>query len=130
MNKPPEVVLCEVANDDALPNIATYYCDLEAGLIGTNEERAQSASELASIESISYDSAGNLVSGAENESSIAGERYQFVSREWNADRALQYNRMTRCDNRKGRWTSQDPLAFAGDDANLYRYVHQAKSEGQ
>jgi RHS repeat-associated protein len=130
MSKPPEIVLCEGANDEVSPTIVSYICDLETGLISANDKRVQASSELPSIKSISYDSAGKVVSDTANESSIPGDRYKFVSREWNSETALQYNRATRCDDRKGRWMSQDPREFAGDDANLYRYVHHPKTEGQ
>ena len=130
MSKPPEVVLCEVANDDPTPTIVTYLYDLETGLITAADKSVQPTSESASIESISYDSAGNLVTDGANEPSIPGDRYKFVSREWNSETALQYNRATRFDNRKGRWTSQDPRGCAAGDANLYPYIGQPKPEGQ
>jgi RHS repeat-associated protein len=30
----------------------------------------------------------------------------------------------------GRWLSEEPLGFAADESNLYRYVHQPITEGQ
>jgi hypothetical protein len=38
---------------------------------------------------------------------------------------LQYNRTRYYDPSSGRWVSQDSLAFAAGDSNLYRYVNNA-----
>jgi hypothetical protein len=91
MSKPPEVVLCEVANDDTPPKIVTCLYHLEARPIGAADKGVQPTSESASLESITYDSAGNLVSDGASEPSIPGDRYKFVSREWNK-RSIQSHR--------------------------------------
>jgi RHS repeat-associated protein len=93
---------------------------LETGLISPANKSVPPTSGLASIESISYDSAGNLVTANANEPSIPGDRYKFVSREWNGETALQYNRTRLYDPNRGQWATQDPKAFATDDASLHR----------
>jgi hypothetical protein len=94
MTKAPEVVLCDVTNDDTSPTIITYVYDLETRLISAADKSVPPTGESTLIESISYDSAGNLVTSGKNEPSVAGDRYKFVSREWNSETALQYNRTT------------------------------------
>ncbi|MFO0011411.1 MAG: RHS repeat-associated core domain-containing protein, partial [Planctomycetota bacterium] len=46
----------------------------------------------------------------------------YTGREFDRDVGLQYNRARWYDPTTGRWISQDPIGFAGGDANLYRYV--------
>jgi RHS repeat-associated protein len=48
--------------------------------------------------------------------------FGYTGREWDEDVGLQYNRARWYDPAQGRWLSQDPIGFAGGDANLYRYV--------
>lgn len=50
------------------------------------------------------------------------ERYGYTGREQDALSGLQYNRSRWYDPRSGSWMGQDPIGFAGGDANLYRYV--------
>jgi hypothetical protein len=106
MSKPPEVVLCEVAKDHKPPIIVTYFYDLEAKPIGADDKSAQPTSELASIESLSYDSASNLVTEGTNEPSIPGDHFKFVTREWNSETALQYNRHNAL--RRPQWSLDEP----------------------
>ena len=53
---------------------------------------------------------------------VAGGRFKYTGREWDGEIGLQYNRARYYDPSTGRWISQDPIGFAGGDANLYRYV--------
>jgi RHS repeat-associated protein len=48
--------------------------------------------------------------------------FAYAGREWDKDVKLQFNRARWYDPATGRWLSQDPIGFAGGDANLYRYV--------
>jgi RHS repeat-associated protein len=50
------------------------------------------------------------------------DRYGYTGREWQSNAQLQYNRARWYDPRIGRWISEDPIAFAAGDGNLYRYV--------
>jgi RHS repeat-associated protein len=73
----------------------------------------------AAIDRIVYDSYGNI----ESESNpAAGDRFKFTAREWNGEIGLQSNRARYYDPAAGRWISQDPIGFAGEDTDLYRYV--------
>ncbi len=58
-----------------------------------------------------------------NEGTVVGSLpILFVSREFDFETGLYYNRARYLDPTTGRWTTQDPLGFAAGDANLYRYV--------
>jgi RHS repeat-associated protein len=49
-------------------------------------------------------------------------RYLFAGREFDSETGLYFNRARYYDPRTGRFLSEDPLRFAGNDLNLYRYV--------
>jgi RHS repeat-associated protein len=49
-------------------------------------------------------------------------RYGYTARELDAESGLQYNRARYLDSFNGRFISEDPISFAGGDANLSRYV--------
>jgi RHS repeat-associated protein len=49
-------------------------------------------------------------------------RYLYTAREFDATTGLQYNRNRWYDAHTGRWLSEDPIGFASDPSNLYRYV--------
>jgi RHS repeat-associated protein len=65
------------------------------------------------------DISGSIIS---TDRSDAVTRYQYTGRDWDADSGLQYNRLRWYDPATGRWVSEDPIGFAGGDANLARYV--------
>lgn len=68
---------------------------------------------------IKYDSYGNVI----DESNAAiSTRYRYTGREFDAETGLQYNRARYYDSAVGRFISEDPIGFAGGDANVYRYV--------
>ncbi|MEX2140344.1 MAG: RHS repeat-associated core domain-containing protein [Pirellulales bacterium] len=48
--------------------------------------------------------------------------YGFTGREYDHNTDLNYHRGRWLDSRIGRWLSEDPIGFAGGDANLNRYV--------
>jgi len=48
--------------------------------------------------------------------------YTYTGREWDADAGLYYYRARWYDPAIGRFMSEDPIGFAGGDANLFRYV--------
>jgi RHS repeat-associated protein len=50
------------------------------------------------------------------------DRFGFTGRETDPVSGLQYNRARYYDAAIARWTQEDPIAFAGGDSNLYRYV--------
>ena len=51
----------------------------------------------------------------------ADELFGYTGRLYDKDTALQYNLNRWYDSKVGRWLSQDPIGFAGGDANLYAY---------
>ncbi len=65
--------------------------------------------------SASYDSFGNQIG------SLA-TRYGFTGRERDDVTGLMYYRARFYDPKLGRFISQDPIGFSGDDINLYSYV--------
>jgi RHS repeat-associated protein len=68
---------------------------------------------------IVYDPFGSTVSETDT---ALGELYGYTGREQDSATGLQYNRARYYDPSLGRFLSQDPISFAGGDANLYRYV--------
>jgi len=66
-----------------------------------------------------FDSFGNLV----DETNPAVEfLFAFTARDRDPETGLQYHRARYYDPTLGRWLSEDPIGFAGDPWNLYRYV--------
>ncbi len=56
-------------------------------------------------------------------------RYGFTSREYDADTGLQYNRERYFSPATGTWTTDDPIGFGADDANLHRYIGNSPMDG-
>ncbi|GAA6623079.1 putative Ig domain-containing protein [Scytonema sp. NUACC26] len=71
------------------------------------------------VNSIDYDSFGKILSQT---NSSAGDRFAFTGREFDSETGLYYNRARYYDANLGRFISQDPIGFGGEDSNLYRYV--------
>jgi RHS repeat-associated protein len=74
------------------------------------------------LDTLTYDSFGNILTET---NSGNGDRFKFTAREWDSEITLQFNRARYYSSASGRWATEDPLAFSGGDANLYRYVHNA-----
>jgi RHS repeat-associated protein len=68
---------------------------------------------------ITYDSFGQVISQS---NPAAATRYLFTGREFNSDLELYYYRARFYDPAVGRFLSEDPVGFLGDDVNLFRYV--------
>lgn len=66
-----------------------------------------------------YDSFGQVISQT---NSAVNSRYLFTGREFDSETGLYYYRARYYDQTTGRFLSQDPIGFAGEDTNLYRYV--------
>ena len=56
-------------------------------------------------------------------------RYGYTGRERDKETGLQYNRARYYDPSTGAFIGQDPIGFAGGDANLYRYVGNSPFNG-
>jgi RHS repeat-associated protein len=56
-----------------------------------------------------------------NEPETERPRYQWPSREADAETDLTYNRARHFDPAIGRWLSADPLGFAAGEEHLYAY---------
>ncbi len=76
----------------------------------------------AVVDSLKYDSFGNIDVGTELDAAYRG-RYTWTGREFDVETQLQFNRARYYDSTTGRWISQDPLGFDAGDSNLYRYVN-------
>jgi RHS repeat-associated protein len=68
-------------------------------------------------QNIRYDSFGNV---SVDTSPLT--RYQFTGREFDSETGLTYFRARYYDSKAGRFVSEDPIGFAGEDLNLSRYV--------
>ena len=66
-------------------------------------------------ESATYDSFGN-------KTGTLSTRYGYTGREADEKTGLMYYRARQYDPQIGRFTSEDPIGFAGGDINLYGYV--------
>ena len=94
-----------LARETAGGAVAWYLPDR----LGTIRDLADHAGAI--IDHVDYSAYGQIL--AETAPAV-GDRWKFTGREWDAA--------------AGRWLSQDPIGFAGGDANLYRYVSNAPSE--
>jgi RHS repeat-associated protein len=74
------------------------------------------------VDHIRYDSFGRVLS--ESNATI-GDRFKYTGREYDAATGLYYYRARYYDPATGRFLSQDPIGFEGEDENLYRYVGNA-----
>ena len=74
------------------------------------------------VNHVKYDSYGNVIS--ESNASVK-TRYKYTGREFDSETGLQYNRARYYDAAIGRFLSEDPIGFEGEDANLYGYVRNS-----
>ncbi len=72
------------------------------------------------VREVDYNSSGTQI--AKSHADAIDELFGYTGSDWDEDVGLQYNRARWYDPATGRWLSQDPIGFAGGDANLYRYV--------
>ena len=69
------------------------------------------------VEQITYDSFGKSEGSGLT-------RFTYTGREFDADTGLYYYRARWYDPQLGRFISEDPIGFGGDDINLYGFVWQ------
>ena len=74
------------------------------------------------INHIDYDSFGGVRGQTDV---LAGDRFLFTGREFDAETGLYYYRARYYDPKTGRFMSEDPTGFDAGDPNLYRYVNNA-----
>jgi RHS repeat-associated protein len=72
----------------------------------------------AVVEQISYDAWGNVTS----DTNPGFQPFGFAGSLYDADTGLVHFGARDYDPVTGRWTTRDPLGFAGGDTNLYGYV--------
>jgi RHS repeat-associated protein len=126
MMNQPEVILCEV-KDDETREVITYLFNREGNHVGDCRHSLQPIGDLLAVDHIEYDGYGNLEPCVEQqESSVSSDRFRDVARECDGEDALQRNLIRSYDPTIGRWMSDEPIAFAGSDPNLYRYVANSK----
>ena len=77
------------------------------------------------LDHIVYDSFGNVLSET---NAANGDRFKFAGMEYDATTGQYYDRARDYSAVAGRFTAQDPLAFAAADTNLYRYVGNAPTD--
>jgi RHS repeat-associated protein len=75
---------------------------------------------------IKYDSFGNVTAQS---NSAARSRFGFTGREFDSETGLYYYRARYYDSVVGRFISEDPISFAGGDANLSRYIGNSPMNG-
>jgi len=72
----------------------------------------------ASLYHAAYDGFGSITS----ETGTGGDRFGFTGREFDSHSEQYYYRARYLDAQVGRFTAEDPLKFASNDYNFYRYV--------
>ncbi|HLN97621.1 MAG TPA: RHS repeat-associated core domain-containing protein, partial [Pyrinomonadaceae bacterium] len=91
--------------------VASYFI---TDHLGTTRGLTDGSGNLAA--SIGYDSFGNFTSGS------ASTRYTYTGRELDAAASVMYYRARWYDPQQGRFMSEDPIGFRGQDINFYGYV--------
>ncbi|MBW4497542.1 MAG: hypothetical protein KME26_31650 [Oscillatoria princeps RMCB-10] len=102
-----------LAQDSGAGNVVWHLADH----LGTVRDLANSSGAVVSH--LTYDSFGNVI--AQTNGTIM-TRYLFTGREFDEETGLHYYRARYYNGTVGRFLSEDPIGFAGGDANLYRYV--------
>jgi len=72
------------------------------------------------VRSVTYDTFGNIIS--ESGVGAPGDQVTYTGREYDREYGYYYYRARYYDPLSGRFISSDPVGFAAEDVNLYRYV--------
>ena len=88
-----------------------------ADRLGSVRQQVQTDGTI--LNEINYDSFGNIVTET---NPAEGDRFKFTGREYDDLTGLYYYRARWYDAGTGKFLSEDPLGFASQDDNLYRYV--------
>ncbi len=123
-----------VADDDS--GVLTKYqngpgIDNKLKLTSNGVSKYFLADHLGSTTALT-DSSGNVSSSASydsfgNSTNNLSTRYGYTGREFDNFTGLNYYRARSYDGKLGRFISEDPIGFAGDDINLYGYVENNPS---
>jgi RHS repeat-associated protein len=73
----------------------------------------------AVVEAITYDEFGNVLS----DSNPGFQPFGFAGGLFDRDTGLTHFGARDYDPQRGRWTAKDPVAFVGQDSNLYAYAY-------
>jgi RHS repeat-associated protein len=71
------------------------------------------------VNHLTYDSYGNLIAQTDPAQT---SRYRFTGREYDEETGLSFHRARYYDPKVGRFLSEDPISFVGQDTNLFRYA--------
>jgi len=74
------------------------------------------------VNHLTYTSYGDIASQT---SPAKQPYYTYTTRVWDGDSDLYYYRARWYDSAAGRFTSEDPIGFAGGETNLFRYVQNS-----
>ncbi|NJN13091.1 MAG: RHS repeat protein [Richelia sp. RM1_1_1] len=102
-----------LAQEDASGNVQWHLADH----LGTIRDLVDNTGAV--VNHLTYDSFGNVV--AETNPAV-DSRYLFTGREFDEETGLYYYRARYYNSSTGRFLSEDPISFAGGNANLYGYV--------
>ena len=94
----------------------SYY---QADGLGSVTSLSNAAGAVA--QNYTYDSFGNTIATT---GSLVNS-FRYTGREWDTETSLYYYRARYYDPVSGRFLSEDPVRFAGEDANFYRSVWNA-----
>jgi RHS repeat-associated protein len=89
---------------------------------GSTVGMADSNGAVSDNDKVSYDSFGRETFNNGVTSQSYPTRYRYTGREADETTGLMYYRARFYDSQIGRFTSEDPIGFAGGDVNLYEYV--------
>lgn len=93
---------------------ATYYYHYD----GLGSITAMTDASGSVVQTYVYDSFGRIV----QQTGSIENSYTYTGREWDAEAGLYYYRARYYDPGTGRFIQEDPIGFAGGDANFYVYV--------
>lgn len=102
-----------LAQEDAAGTALWYLADH----LGTIRELVDDTGVV--VNHFKYDSFGNVL---EQSNGLVTTRYLFTGREYDFVLGLYYYRARFYDASTGRFISEDPIGFSGNDVNTYRYV--------
>jgi len=107
-----------LADEDASGDVLWSLADHQ-GTVRDLAEYDSGQDETTVVNHVKYDAFGNI--RGQSNSSLT-PHFAYTGREWDPDAGLYYYRARWYDPKTGRFVSEDPIGFAGGDANLYRYV--------